>query len=115
MSLARTPTSLGTHGTARSGAERKMWRTVSLARTGWPGVCASCQAQFLRDVAKTSDVHFPLANRLTIGIRHDGRPLDEELAEVLELELLLADIANPDDQPDRLAVTVGPLLAGRVA
>ncbi len=29
MSSVRTPTSLGTHGTARSGSEPKMWRTAA--------------------------------------------------------------------------------------
>jgi hypothetical protein len=42
-----------------------------------------------------------LGDRFAIAIRHGGRSLDEELADVLELDLLLADVANPDDQPDR--------------
>ncbi|HEV3081835.1 MAG TPA: hypothetical protein VGY66_18790, partial [Gemmataceae bacterium] len=47
-----------------------------------------------------------------LAIRHGGRDLDEELAYVLEPNLFLADIADPDDEFDRFAVTVGPLLAG---
>src|SRR5262249_22781843 len=43
-----------------------------------------------------------------VGVRHDGRVLVKELFEVLELHRLLADVADPDDQRDRLAVVVGP-------
>jgi hypothetical protein len=35
MSSVRTPTSLGTHGTARSGSKPKMWRAA--AWRGWAG------------------------------------------------------------------------------
>ncbi len=37
------------------------------------------------------------------------------MPEVLELDLLLTDVANPDDKVDRFAVGVGPLLAGAEA
>jgi hypothetical protein len=54
-------------------------------------------------------------DQLALAIRHGWRDLDEELAYVLERNLFLADIADPDDQFDRLAVAVGPLLAGAQA
>src|SRR5262249_48893503 len=52
---------------------------------------------------------------LAIGIRDDGPVLDEELLEILEIDHLLADVANPDDQRDRFAVAVCPFLAGAEA
>ena len=49
--------------------------------------------------------------RLARAVCHGRQGLLEERGDVLERDLFLADVANPDDECDRFAVTVGPLLA----
>jgi hypothetical protein len=73
-----------------------------------------CQVHLLREVNPEKAAKSG-GDQLALAIRHGGRDLDEELAYVLERNLFLADIADPDDQFDRLAVAVGPLLAGAKA
>src|SRR5689334_16715625 len=51
-------------------------------------------------------------DRLARAVCHGGQGLLEERGDVLERDLFLADVANPDDERDRFAVGVGPLLAG---
>jgi hypothetical protein len=46
------------------------------------------------------------------SVRYGGRVLVQELSDVLELHRLLADVANPDDERDRLAVVVGSMFTG---
>src|SRR5262249_55644571 len=73
-----------------------------------------CQVHLLRDVdpkkcAKSG------GDQLSAGIRHGWRDLNEEPAYVLERNLPLADIADPDNKFDCFAVAVIPPLAGAVA
>ena len=74
-----------------------------------------CQVHFPRHVNPHSGGESFEGNRPALSIGHGGRGLNEELTEVLELDLLPADVANPDDQPHRFAVALGSLLAGMVA
>src|SRR5262249_10881247 len=83
----------------------------------------TCQFDFLarlqghidREVKYPGHVGFSEGDRLALAIRHGGRGLDEVLAKVLELDRFLADVANPNDELDRLAVDVGPRLVGAEA
>src|SRR5207248_1807993 len=59
--------------------------------------------------------HSSGADRLALASRYKGRRFHEELFEVLELHFLLADVANPDDERDRLAVAITSMLAGAEA
>jgi hypothetical protein len=57
---------------------------------------ARFQGHFLRRVA-AEHVERTLGDRLTIGIRHGGWVLIQEVWDVLELHGLLADVADADD------------------
>src|SRR5439155_12975152 len=73
-----------------------------------------CQVHLLRDVNPEKAAKSG-GDQLALAIRHGWRDLDEELAYVLEPNLFLADIADPDDEFDRFAVVVDSLLAGAEA
>src|SRR5262249_43894805 len=72
------------------------------------------QAHFHRTM-KAEDIECGLGDRLATGVRDGGRVLVQELPEVLELDRLLADVADPHDERDRLAVMVDPTFAGAEA
>src|SRR5262249_54968223 len=90
-------------------------------RTGEPGPTghprfkldffARFQAHFHRGV-KAQDSGSVLGDHLAIGVRHSGRVLVQGLSDVLELRRLFADVADPDNERDRLAEVVGSLLGG---
>src|SRR4029077_9446807 len=55
------------------------------------------------------------ANHLAFTPSDGGWRFHEKPFEVTELHILVADIANSDDERDRFAVAIGPLLAGAEA
>src|SRR5438045_1043702 len=71
------------------------------------------QGQLLRVVLPLVAVsrETQLGGGLSLAIRHGRWLIEEVRRDVLERDLLLADVANPHDELDRFAVAVGPLLA----
>src|SRR5262245_10410910 len=51
-------------------------------------------------------------DRFAVSIRNRRKPLEAESIPVRARDHFLRDVANPQDQCDRLAVVVNPLLAG---
>src|SRR5262249_21780947 len=72
---------------------------------------ARCKVHFDRNMENGSVKECLEADRLSVAVRHGGRVLNEELFEVLELHVYLADIADSDNEFDLLALGIGPLFA----
>src|SRR5262249_20836504 len=74
------------------------------------------QVYVLRNVENRRIKHsVSKVDELAPAIRHGRRFLRQEQGEVLELDRILADVANPNYELGRLAGVVSPTLTGRIA
>ena len=73
-----------------------------------------CQIYCLRHDPAVHSGKRTEADLFAIAIRQGWEDIDEVLTVVLEFNCFLPDVAYPDDQGDRVAVTVGQLLDGLV-
>src|SRR5579862_8428780 len=64
------------------------------------------QVQFLPVVIPSFTGGTYLGGGLSLAIRHGRWPIEEVRWDVLERDLLLADVANPHDELDRFAVAI---------